>query len=68
MAEDIGGHLRVPVTGLVTEVHTCFQHFTHEGHIKISKGWVLRHASAERAISAAVATAFAIPDPLGHDT
>src|SRR5690606_25311804 len=32
MAEDIGGHLGVPVAGLVTEVDDSIQHFAHEGH------------------------------------
>jgi hypothetical protein len=29
MAEDVLRHLRVPEAGLVAEVHTSFQHFTH---------------------------------------
>src|SRR5690606_28839124 len=40
MAEDIGGHLGVPVAGLVTEVDASFQHFAHEGH-EFLRGLVL---------------------------
>jgi len=29
LAEDVIGHLRIPVTGLVTEVDPGFQHLTH---------------------------------------
>ena len=33
MAEDVRGHLGVPEAGLVTEMDTGFQHFTHgNGH------------------------------------
>jgi hypothetical protein len=33
MAEDVRGHLGVPEAGLVAEVDTSFQHFTHgDGH------------------------------------
>ncbi len=34
LAEDVGGHARVPETGLVTEVDAGFQHLTHrDGHV-----------------------------------
>jgi hypothetical protein len=40
MAEDVRGHLGVPEAGLVSEMDTGFQHFTHgDGHI-VSEGWV----------------------------
>ena len=29
LTEDIGGHLRIPVTGLVTKMHASFQHLAH---------------------------------------
>src|SRR5690606_13295168 len=32
LTEDVRSHLRVPVTGLVTEVDSGFQHFTHQRH------------------------------------
>jgi hypothetical protein len=45
MAENEGGHLGVPEAGLVAEVDTGFQHFTHgDGHESCSKGWVLNPA------------------------
>ena len=28
-AEDVGGHLRIPVSGLVTKVHASFEHLAH---------------------------------------
>jgi hypothetical protein len=38
VAEDEGGHLGVPETGLVTEVDACFQHLAHsDGHMNTSK-------------------------------
>jgi hypothetical protein len=40
VAEDERGHFWIPKTGLVTEVDTGFQHFTHcYGHV-ILQGWV----------------------------
>src|SRR5690606_5026856 len=32
LTEDEGRHLRVPVTGLMAEVNSGFQHFTHQRH------------------------------------
>jgi hypothetical protein len=38
MAEDEGGHLRVPEAGLVTEVDTGFQDFAHgHGHSELQR-------------------------------
>ncbi|MNN56640.1 hypothetical protein D3C81_1715820 [compost metagenome] len=38
MAEDEGGHLRVPEAGLVAEVATGFQHFAHgNGHVILQR-------------------------------
>ncbi|MCY1235680.1 hypothetical protein D9M72_483050 [compost metagenome] len=38
MAEDEGGHLRVPEAGLVAEVATGFQHFAHgNGHVNLQR-------------------------------
>ena len=36
-AKDVFAHLRVPETGLVTEVATSFKHFTHADHEIFSK-------------------------------
>src|SRR5690606_5786418 len=35
LTKDERGHLRVPVTGLVTEVNSGFQHFSHQGHLNL---------------------------------
>ena len=35
--EDVLSHLRIPETGLVAEVATRFEHFTHAGHLNFSK-------------------------------
>ena len=40
MAPYIYGHLGVPEAGLVAEMDTGFQHFTHGYGHRISKGWV----------------------------
>ena len=38
-AENVGGHFRVPVAGLVTKVHAGFQHLAHSDicHLIFSK-------------------------------
>jgi hypothetical protein len=31
LTEDVGGHLGMPVTRLVTEMHASFEHLAHAG-------------------------------------
>jgi hypothetical protein len=40
MAVDVRGHLGVPEAGLVAEMDTGFQHFTHGDRHGNSEGWV----------------------------
>src|SRR4029453_13109580 len=54
LAEDVGGHLRVPEAGLMSEVNTRFQHLSHghAGHERLLVGLGLRASHVETAAGA----------------